>query len=94
MEMKKIKVSIVIPIWNSQRDLPGLLKSLLAQKLTGINLTVILSDNGSKDKSVELARKLYPGVLIVRNNNNRGRKQQGHRKSPFPWKRGNHRLKC
>ena len=72
MEMKKIKVSIVIPIWNSQRDLPGLLKSLLAQKLTGINLTVILSDNGSKDKSVELARKLYPGVLIVRNNNNLG----------------------
>ena len=43
------KVSIIVPLYKSERYLPKLLKSILEQTYT--NLEVILVDDGSPDDS-------------------------------------------
>lgn len=68
----KTKVAIVIPSWNSAKDLPKLFESLKAQKLKTCELTVILSDNASSDSSIVVAKKVLPSVVIVRNRENLG----------------------
>lgn len=70
--MEKVRAAVVIPSWNSARDLPKLLKSLRDQRLKTAELTVILSDNNSDDDSVAVARKCLPSVIIVRNIENLG----------------------
>lgn len=70
--MAKTKVAIIIPSWNSAKDLPKLLRSLKDQKLTTAEQTVILSDNGSADDTVDVSKKLYPGIIVVENGRNLG----------------------
>lgn len=51
--MEKIRVSVVIPTLNEERDLPQLLSSL--QKQTFRDFEIIVADAGSKDRTRELA---------------------------------------
>jgi glycosyltransferase involved in cell wall biosynthesis len=53
-------VSVVIPALNEERNLPHVFAKLPA----GIN-EVILVDGGSVDRTVEVARELRPGVVVV-----------------------------
>lgn len=68
----KVKVAIVIPSWNSAKDLPKLLESLKNQKLETAHLTVILVDNASSDNSINIAEKAYPGIVVVQSDQNLG----------------------
>ncbi len=56
-----MKVSIVIPALNEERDLPVLLESIRAQTFT--DYEVILADAGSTDQTVKIAKKF--GARVV-----------------------------
>ena len=49
-----VKVSIIIPVYNSQLFVPGCLDSILAQRFT--DYEIICVDDGSSDGSVDLLR--------------------------------------
>lgn len=68
----KTKVAIVIPTLNGARDLPKLLKSLRGQKLPSVQLSLIISDNGSTDSTIEIVKKEYPSATIIQNHRNLG----------------------
>tara|TARA_B110000008_G_scaffold279902_1_gene329471 strand:+ start:242 stop:1060 length:819 start_codon:yes stop_codon:yes gene_type:complete len=52
---ENIKVSIVVPNFNSERFIESTLNSILAQSYTNFEILVI--DNGSNDNSIEIIRK-------------------------------------
>ena len=56
-------VSVIVPNWNGKKLLRDCLKSL--QKLTYPNYELIVIDNGSSDKSVEMVRAEFPKVKLV-----------------------------
>jgi len=62
-------VSVVIPNWNGQDDLPDCLDSLLAQSFQH---RIIVVENGSKDRSLELLRTHYPQIELIIHKRNRG----------------------
>lgn len=65
---KNPELSIVILNYNTKDVLTDCLNSL--QKVENeVNFEVIVSDNGSKDKSVEMLRKDYPWVRVYRGKN-------------------------
>jgi len=64
-------VSVVIPVWNSAKWLPGCLSSLAKQEFK--DFSVILVDNGSEDGSLqEVDVYGLPDVTIVSFSENRG----------------------
>ena len=63
-------VSAVVVNWNRRELLRKCLESLLAQR--GVELEVIVVDNGSTDGSVDCVERDFPGVRIIRNQENRG----------------------
>ena len=58
-------LSIIIPTYNEEKRLPGLLKSIKKQKLK--DYEVIVADNYSKDKTQQIAKKY--GCMIVKGGN-------------------------
>jgi hypothetical protein len=70
--ISKTKVAIIIPSWNSARDLPALLQSLKKQDKTLARIEVVLVDNHSSDNSVAVAKKFYPRVVVIQNPQNLG----------------------
>src|SRR3989338_2406156 len=56
------KVSVVIPNWNGQQELPACLDALKAQSLQA---EIIVVDNGSSDGSKELLYGYYPKVTVI-----------------------------
>ncbi|MCP1393569.1 MAG: glycosyltransferase family 2 protein [Methanothrix harundinacea] len=63
-------ISVVIPNYNGRRYLEMCLSSLFSQ--TYQDFEVILVDNGSWDGSSEYVEKRFPGVRVVRNEENLG----------------------
>lgn len=65
------KVSVVILNWNGEKFLkkflPGVIKN---SNLTGIE--VVVADNGSTDSSIEILKKDFPSVKIIRFEKNHG----------------------
>jgi GT2 family glycosyltransferase len=68
----KDSVSIVIPSFNSARDLPPLLVSLKKQQLQSATMQVLMVDNHSIDDSIALAKKVYSGIKVIANRRNEG----------------------
>ncbi|MDM8521506.1 glycosyltransferase family 2 protein [Anaerolineales bacterium HSG6] len=62
--MKTTKVTVVIPIWNSQTWLVGCLEGLRQQSYQ--NFRMLLIDNGSTDNSAEFIERYYPQVTLIR----------------------------
>src|SRR5919205_1270645 len=59
-KIKSPSVSVVIPALNEERNLPHVFARLprdVAQ--------VILVDGGSRDRTVEVARELWPSIVVV-----------------------------
>ncbi|MBL6932442.1 MAG: glycosyltransferase family 2 protein [Rhodospirillales bacterium] len=56
-----IKVSILIPAYNEEATILDILKAVSVQKIDGIEFEVIVIDDGSKDRTVELL-KANPGL--------------------------------
>lgn len=51
-----IKVSVIVPIYNVEKQLAKCLDSLLNQTLK--NMQIILVNDGSEDSSVEIAKNM------------------------------------
>lgn len=61
-----IKVSVVVPVFNTEKYLPRCLDSLVGQTLRGIE--VLMVDNNSTDASLKIAREYarrYPGIVKI-----------------------------
>ncbi len=65
LEEKRPRFSIVIPVYNEEKNLPECLESLLAQDFSG-SYEIIVVDNLSTDRSAEIARKY--GIKTLRCN--------------------------
>lgn len=63
-------VSVVTVTYNSGAFLDGFLASLYACDLAGIELQIIVIDNGSTDNTLAILEADYPGVETVRNSRN------------------------
>ena len=61
------QISVVIPCYNGARYIAATLRSVLAQD--GVDLDVIVVDDGSKDGSAELVEHAFPEVRVLRQAN-------------------------
>ena len=71
--MSKVKVSIVVPIYNLEKYIPRCLDALVNQTLEDIE--IILVNDGSKDGSKEIAMKYtekYPNKIVYLEKQNGG----------------------
>ncbi len=66
--MKKTRISVYIPAYNSEKTILKCIRSLKAQSLKPDEITVI--DDGSKDRTSHIAGKM--GVKVFRNRKNQG----------------------
>ena len=64
------KVTAIIVNWNDKDVIVECIQSLLDQNRNKID--IIISDNGSKDDSVEFIRKRFPSIKIIENGENLG----------------------
>ncbi|MEP6701196.1 MAG: glycosyltransferase family 2 protein [Bacteroidota bacterium] len=64
------KIAIVILNWNGQKYLEQFLPSVLLSGYS--NYDIIVADNGSVDESVSFLQKNYPGIRLIRFNENYG----------------------
>jgi len=65
-----IKISVVILTYNSASYIKPCLDSVYMQSHQGFEVIVV--DNGSKDKTVNLIKEIYPQVILIENKNNLG----------------------
>lgn len=65
-------VSVIIVNYNGAEYLPTCLDALKNQSYSRDSFQVIVSDNGSKDGSVELLQSKYPWVRVLENKRNLG----------------------
>jgi glycosyltransferase involved in cell wall biosynthesis len=74
--MKYKKLSFVIPVYNEERTLEQLLAKVEAAELD-IEKEIVLVDDGSRDRSPEILRKLStkPGYKVLFNESNSGKSQ-------------------
>jgi len=61
--MKLPKVSIIVPAYNEEKDIPKLLDSLLKVRYPKNKYEIIVVDDGSTDRTVKIVEK-YPVKLI------------------------------
>ena len=70
---KRVKVSIIMGIYNCERTLPGAIESILDQTYT--NWELIMCDDASKDRTYEVAKEFaekYPEkIKLIKNEENR-----------------------
>jgi glycosyltransferase involved in cell wall biosynthesis len=70
-----IKLSIIIPAYNEQATIIGLLERVAEQKVVGVELQIIVIDDGSKDKTVALLEarpELYSKLVKQVQNGGKG----------------------
>lgn len=60
-----MKLSIILPTYNNEKTIEECLKSIFMQEFSKKDFEVLFIDGGSKDKTLEIARK-YP-VKIIKN---------------------------
>ena len=74
VKQPKPKVAIIVPIYNVEKYLKDCLDSLIHQ--TYENLEIVLIDDGSTDKSIEIAKKYFEKdcriTLICKSNGGQG----------------------
>jgi glycosyltransferase involved in cell wall biosynthesis len=63
MDKPKLSISVIIPVYNTEKYLAQAIKSVLEQTVQPDEIIVI--DDGSTDKSVEIARQFEPLVRII-----------------------------
>jgi GT2 family glycosyltransferase len=88
--MKLTDFSIIIPNLNGAKLLSDCLNSLIPaiKNTPNSKFEIILVDNASTDNSLNLAKKIYPQIKIIKNLKNRGFAQavnQGILSAKYPW---------
>ncbi|AFZ58640.1 glycosyltransferase family 2 protein [Anabaena cylindrica FACHB-243] len=64
------KISVIIPVYNSEKTVAETLESVLAQ--TYGNLEIIIVDDGATDKSIEICRQFKDKRIKIIHQQNRG----------------------
>jgi GT2 family glycosyltransferase len=64
----EINISVVIVTWNSEKDIEECLLSLRSQSYKDFN--VILVDNASSDKTLEIVENNFPDVIVLAQDKN------------------------
>ena len=70
MEKNKASVSFVLPCLNEERTLSTVLKKInyvRKNELKNRNVEIVVSDNGSSDRSIEIAKANGASVSIAKN---------------------------
>jgi len=57
-------VSVIIPVYNREKLIDSCIESILSQNYDG-NLEIIISDDGSSDKSLDIARSYGDKISII-----------------------------
>ncbi|MDU6807956.1 MAG: glycosyltransferase family 2 protein [Clostridium sp.] len=73
-ELKKIIVSVVMPIYNEEKFISNCIESLLLQNYPKENMEWIFVDGNSTDRTVEFVEKYrckYPQLISIMNNPNK-----------------------
>lgn len=71
-------ISVVIPTYNGLEHLQSCFDSLINQQINsgkciiGVDICIVLVDNGSSDDTIKYVNKNYPGVEIIKLNQNYG----------------------
>ncbi len=65
-------LSIIITSFNSQNLILKCIRSIKSYPPTKGEYEIIVSDNGSEDRSIELVRREFPDVLVIENKENLG----------------------
>ncbi len=60
-----MKLSIIIPMKNEEKDVESCLKSILNNSYSREDYEIICMDNGSTDRTVELAKKYTTNVYSI-----------------------------
>lgn len=78
-------ISVVIPCYNGAKYIASTLRSVLSQE--GVELEVIVVDDGSSDGSAELVEREFPQVRVVRQSNAgvAAARNQGIRSARHAW---------
>lgn len=66
------RVSILVLSWNGRAHLSACLPALAAQRVPGLEVEILLLDNGSTDGSAEWVRRHHPEVRLVTSEVNLG----------------------
>jgi len=67
--MEKTKLSVIVVTYNSAEDILECLGSIYREMS---DIEVIVTDNNSQDKTVELVRSKFPDVIVISMGNNLG----------------------
>jgi GT2 family glycosyltransferase len=78
----ELMVSIIIANWNGEAILRDCLHSIY-QKTQSVSFEIIVVDDCSTDRSVDLIRNEFPSVKIVLNEKNLGYAKSNNRAMPF-----------
>lgn len=74
--MKKERLSIIIPVFNEEKTIAQILEKVLAVKIPRVEKEIIIVNDGSSDKSLEIinkfARKNRETIVIDKDNGGKG----------------------
>jgi|GEM_PF-5279252 len=62
--MQKLIVSFIIPTYNSERTIANCIRSILRQNVEGVEKEIIVVDDCSTDRTVEISRSLGARVIL------------------------------
>jgi glycosyltransferase involved in cell wall biosynthesis len=62
--MQKPIVSFIIPTYNSERTIANCIRSILRQNVEGVEKEIIVVDDCSTDRTVEISRSLGARVIL------------------------------
>ena len=74
-EVSPAKISVIVPIYNVEEYLEECLDSIISQDYSEKYIEVVLIDDCSKDKSIDIARKYirkYKNFKLIENTENKG----------------------
>lgn len=75
MNLKKIKVSIIVPVYNEERTIISILKKVSEQKISNVEMEIIVINDGSEDDSLKILQEnsnLYSRLINLKENNGKG----------------------
>jgi glycosyltransferase involved in cell wall biosynthesis len=74
--MNQTKLTVVIPCYNEERTLAAIVERVVAADRCGMDLEIVIVDDGSRDRSVAVMNELaeqYPGLKAVAHAMNQGK---------------------
>lgn len=70
--INEMKLSIIVPAYNSRKKLPQLIKRIRKVKFEGLTTEIIVVDDCSPDKTFEVVKQFH-GITLIRHEQNTGK---------------------